>query len=358
MRISGIAALLICVVFLSSCEDDPEMIQPPFEGAVLDAEVGGESQPNRVFIDFSSNSQIAVNRTTWDFGLYSQDDFVVTLNSANGMLAYELDETSIENVTAEDTVGFGAFLSMEAIFSALFAPVTPPWVEESTDWADNPSGDLNDTAIDKPGGTNDANVYIINRGTAPDGSPLGWIKARFTVESDQYVVETADINSSQVSRTVVPKNGDEEFLYLSIENGLVNVEPGRESWDIAFTTFVDRPAFGPTVIPYSVKDWVIQNRNSESAEVIIEADEDLLERFDSFTLADVGGVDFNDNINAIGGNWRTVASPTPGSVTGVRSDRFYIIEDPAGNYYKMIFTRMLNNTGERGFPQVTFELLK
>jgi hypothetical protein len=350
-------AISFVMVLLASCGDDPVEIIPPSAGSTIDAEVGGDSQPNTVFIDFSGDVQTPVERTTWDFALYSQDQFVVTLNSSNGMLAYELDKTSLEEVTAEDTLGLGGILSLDAIFGALFAPVAPPWLAESIEWADNPNGDLDDTAIDELGDGDDGNVYIINRGTGPNETELGWVKARFTVENGEYVVETAEINSTSVSRTTVAKSADQEFIYLSIDNGIRTVEPGRNNWDIAFSTYIDILNFGAN-FPYGVRDWVLQNRNSETAEVIIEADEDLVERYEAFTLADVGGVDFNDEINAIGGNWRTVASPTPGSVTAVRSDRFYIIEDADGNYYKFVFTRMLSSSGERGFPQVSYELLQ
>ncbi|MEQ8413220.1 MAG: HmuY family protein [Imperialibacter sp.] len=41
---------------------------------------------------------------------------------------------------------------------------------------------------------------------------------------------------------------------------------------------------------------------------------------------------------------------------GVYEDRFYIIKDASGNYYKLKFTALMQ-TGERGKPQIASELL-
>ena len=43
--------------------------------------------------------------------------------------------------------------------------------------------------------------------------------------------------------------------------------------------------------------------------------------------ADLDGLDFSSAQNSIGSGWRTIASPTPGSVTGVKEDVFYVIKD-------------------------------
>ena len=357
MKITSTLLILAGVLIMTSCSDDPEFIEPPSSGSTLDAEVGGETQPNQVYVDFSSDNQSPVQRRNWDLGFYTGSDYVVTLNSSNGMLAYELDKTILQDVTEEDTVGLGAQLSLDAIFGALFAPVVPPFVSESINWADDPTGDLNNTAITKIDNT-DQNVYIINRGKAADGSELGWLKIKVTQDAGSYRLEYAEISSQATELVSVPKDENLNFVYYSFDSGFANVEPGKMEWDIAFTTYIDILPFGQVTLPYAVKDWVIQNRNAESAEVVIDAGEDILDRFDSFALADIGSLDFDDEINAVGGNWRTVASPTPGSVTGVKDDRFYVVKDPDGNYYKFIFTKMLNNTGERGFPQVSYSLLQ
>src|SRR5690606_12033003 len=56
--------------------------------AVMDPNVGGQLQPNKVFIDLSANRQTAVNRGDWDLGFYTEaDQFRVMLNSSSSMMA-------------------------------------------------------------------------------------------------------------------------------------------------------------------------------------------------------------------------------------------------------------------------------
>ena len=347
--------VLIIILGLSACSSEPELVIRPSVGSSIDAEVGGETQPNQVYIDFSRDNQSPVARTKWDLGFYNGSEFAVTLNSPNGMLAYELDKTSLDEVNAEDTIGLGSKLSLDAIFGSLFAPQVPDWVAGSLQWADDPTGNLQNTAIKIKEGSQ--SIYIVNRGKSGAGDELGWIKIGVSIEGNGYRLEYGEISATSSQVATISKDASQNFNYFSFDAGLVNIEPGIDGWDIAFTTYIDILNFGFD-FPYGVKDWVIQNRSVSSAEVIIEANEDLTDRYDSFSLADIASLDFSIAVNAIGGNWRTVASPTPGSVTGVRSDRFYVIKDPDGNYYKLVFTRMVNETGERGFPQVSYSLLQ
>src|SRR6202008_3073628 len=104
---------------------------------------GGATYPNKVFIDLSANRQTSVARTTWDLG-FSSTDFHVILNSANGMMARALDKNDLNAVTAADTVGFGAQLSIAAVFNTLVVTAKEQdlaaWVITSKEWIDDPSG--------------------------------------------------------------------------------------------------------------------------------------------------------------------------------------------------------------------------
>jgi hypothetical protein len=106
-------------------------------------------------------------------------------------------------------------------------------------------------------------------------------------------------------------------------------------------------------------DYVIQNReNVLVAENVLADGTDLVQAYDDFTKADALALSFSSQVNTIAAGWRTVASPTPGSVTAVKSDRFYVVQDGAGTLFKLAFTKMVSETGERGFPAVQFTELK
>ncbi len=329
---------------------------PVSSGATMDATVGGEAQPNQVYIDLSRQTESAVARETWDLGFHNGADFRVILNSSAAMLARPLDKTDMNEVTDADTLGFGAQLDIDAIFGSLFGPA-PPWLGEASGWSDHPDGDLTKTAIAEISESEADNpVYIVNRGKNPDDSQRGWLKIRILRNGEGYDVQYAEIGATEFETVTIAKTEGYNFEFLHFDDGMATVEPEQDSWDIAFTVITEQLTVGPnTSIPYVFKDYVIQNRNGvEVGQVMINGDV----TFEGFNVDDLDGVTFSAAQNTIGSSWRTVASPTPGSVTGVVPDVFYVVKDPEDNYYKLQFTRMLDaTTGERGFPQISYELL-
>ena len=77
-----------------------------------------------------------------------------------------------------------------------------------------------------------------------------------------------------------------------------------------------------------------------------------------FKRADVASAEFQTEANTIGTNWRTPAMPGVEN-PGVKADRFFVIKDCAENYYKLRFLKFgSGDDGERGRPQLEYELLK
>ncbi|GAB5523773.1 MAG: hypothetical protein Roseis2KO_16450 [Roseivirga sp.] len=349
-------AVLVTASLWSCGDDDGPQITPPTASAIINAEVGGPAQPNQVFIDLSTETQTAVARNSWDLGFYNGSEFRVILNNATSALAIALEKTDITAVSAEDTLGLGAQLDIDAIFGALQGP-PPAWLGDATSWLDQPDGDLSNTAISAISQTIDSNpVYILNRGKNPDGSQRGWVKIRVLRNGDGYTLQHAAINSTTFSELNISKNSDFNFSYASVDNGAVSVEPAANSWDLAFTTFTNLLPVGPTTsIPYLFKDFVIQNRNGVELATVTVA---TSLTYDSFAFSDITAQSFTTDIASVGSGWRTVAQPGSPTPTGVKEDIFYVLKDAADNYYKLRFTRMLSpETGERGFPQLQYDLL-
>lgn len=359
--IFSLFTFLVSIILLVSCsaDEDPIVLPPPFVGGTIDAEVGGEEQPNQVYIDLSSNSTTVIQRDSWDLGFSNAGEFRVILNSSNAMLAYKLEKTDFDQVSPADTIGLGAKLSLSAIFGALFSTVTPPWLSETSTWIDYPTRDLTRTALGEISEDPTQNfVFVINRGRNIDNSDKDWKKVLISRDASSYRIRYSDINGGNENEMSIEKAGNFNFSFLNFDQGLVQVEPQADSWDLAFTTWTELEGFGTDSIPYFFKDYVILNSfGVEASEVLIDSGAVLIEKFNDFSSEDALGINYTSRVNFIGGGWRTVASPTPGSVTGVRNDRFYVIKDPAGNYYKLLFTKMLNNSGQRGFPQILFDLL-
>jgi hypothetical protein len=317
---------------------------------------GGASYPNKVFIDLSANRQTAIARTSWDLGFYTGDDFRVILNSSNGMMAYALDKTDLATVTNADTAVLRNRLSYEAVFAAITGSPVPTWTAQAVGWIDDPTGDLTKTAIASISATATENkVYIINRGNGV-GSPapaLGWKKIRVIRNGSGYTLQHADINAISFSEIQITKNSTYEFQYVNFTAGAVTVEPSRTSWDIAWTHFGNTTNFGSGPVPYYFPDVILQNRvGVEAVQVLTTAEL----TYENFSEANIEALVFGaQNQLKIGTTWRNGGGPTTPAT--IRTDRFYVIKDADGNYYKLKFTAITTG-GERGKPQIEYALIK
>lgn len=335
---------------------------------------GGTNAQNRVFIDLSGNRQTPVARSTWDLAFTTAaDKFRVVLNSSNKMLAYKLDKNDLTAVNADDTVGLGAKVSAEAIFGIVGAlpPGTPPpdWVAGSTAWMDDRSGDLSKTAIAEISATDAENsVYIINRGTNADLSYIGWLKVRVLRDGDTYIVQYADIDSETFTEKNVEKNSTHSFTYFSFTTGSeVEVEPGAEDWDFAWTGFTNITTFdGAVYFPYYNLDVIITNIHGGAKAFTYYTTQAAPappgvtytgdETYETFTEADLAVItNYSTSQLAIGTTWRSL--PQSGSPS-INDTRFHIVQDADGNVYKVKFTKVITASDERGKPEFKFELLK
>lgn len=312
-------------------------------GSAVTGDGGGTTYGNKVFFDLSANSQTAVQRTKWDLGFYSGDEWRVILNSSTAMMAKQIDKNDLNAVTAADTTGF----SEDVIFNQNDpSPAALAYI-------DYPNGDLTRTAIAEVSATASENkVYIVNRGKgvgdpAPD---RGWKKIRITRNGNGgYTLQHADIDATSFTSIDIPKNTDYFFNYISFETGAVAVEPQKTKWDIAWTYFSNALNFGVEV-PYTYQDFILQNRNVEVAKVLTST-----KAYNAFTEADIAAQTFAGTQNKIGADWRAGGGPT--TAPYIYDDRYYIIKDGDGNYYKLRFTA-LTKDGERGHPAFEYALVK
>lgn len=320
----------------------------------IDINGGGANYPNKVFIDLSAKRQTAVARTVWDLGFSSGDDFRVILNSSNGMMAMAVDKTDLNSVKAADTVGFGAKLSLDAVFAAINADTPPAWVPEAVTWIDDPAGDLSKTAIASISATaNENKVYIVNRGNGLGSPPaqLGWKKIRIVRNGTGYTLQHADISATTFSEIQITKDSKYSFQYVSLTTGAVEVEPAKEKWDIAWTAFTNSTNFGSGPVPYYFQDVILQNMNGVGTAQVLSANI----AYENFVEADLAGITFGTSQINIGSGWRSGGGP--GSGPSLKTDRYYLIKDADGNIYKLKFTALIQS-GERGRPAFDFELIK
>lgn len=321
-------------------------------GGTMDAEIGGPTEPNQVFVDLSLNSQVAVERTSWDLGFYTGSDNRVILNYGTYMAAAPLSKTDITEVTAEDTVGMSTLVAV-----GTFNP-------DSEAYIDSPDGDLSNTAIDAISSTADENVvYILNLGVGPGttepsvgsvnttGTARGWKKVKFQVSGDDYILQYADIDATTYSEVTISRDELYDFVYFSFDaNSVVEVSPAKELWDIQFTIY-------PEIItgygPYGYNDFIIIN-NYEGIEVTVintESDTDA-ESYSDFSASNLADITMEGDRNSLGSTWRSTRD------LSVYDYIYFVIRDTEGNYYKMQVQSIINDEGVRGYTSFKYELLQ
>ena len=165
-------------------------------------------------------------------------------------------------------------------------------------------------------------------------------------------MQYAKVNETTFKTLDIAKEAAYNFEFVSLEKGTtVDVEPAKDRWDLKWGYSMYFTNFGAGLIPYGFSDLVFTNSlvGVEAAEVLTTAT-----TYDAFAETNLTGITFNKAADAIGSKWRV----TQGTV-GVKTDRFYLIKDPAGNIYKLRFISFhANDGGERGKPKLEYKLVK
>ncbi len=352
--------LSFALLTLGACSSDDEAsIEIPSVGATIAASVGGANQPNQVYLDLSTGESKAVNRATWDFGFSTGSDFRVVINGSLKMAVKKLDTsdiTAVQESDADVTVGAGTTAS-------------------SNGYVDNPTGVLAGsgagigTAIAEISATDaDNKVYLVNLGYAVstatpaagsvsvDGESRGWKKVRILRSGNGYKIQYADLASTTFSEATISKDAGYNFTFFSLTTGnTVSVEPQKAKWDLNFTTFTNYLNAG-TEVTYGYSDFIVTNmKGGTQAYQVLTADK----TYEAFVKADIVEANFTVSTTdqrVIGANWRSGGGPS--TLPSIRTDRFYVVKDVAGNYYKVKFLAMTNDAGERGHATLEYAILK
>lgn len=320
-------------------------------GGNFSPNVGGPNEPNQVYVDLSGQSEMVVRRDKWDLKFYSGDEFRVKLNSSLYMMAAELQTTDIDAITETDVQN----LQLEMAFL----------VEGSNEFVDDPSGNLNETAIAEISATPSENkVYLLKMGNeigtetpengsvAVAGAERGWMKIRILREENGYTLQYADLNATSHQEISISKDDTFNFVFFSlVSESIVNVEPVSENWDLCFTTFtevLELPTGGLTA--YGFSDYTKTNVLANVKAYRVSTDDFA---YENFMASDVVEENFETDQRTLGSSWRKVTPPDRFLIDTI----FYVIKDADGNRYKLKFTALFNENGERGYPAFEYELL-
>jgi len=236
----------------------------------------------------------------------------------------------------------------------------------NTAYVDNPNGFLSGTAIAEVSANDDDNkVYLVNMGynvptiaagngaVSVAGTSRGWKKIRILKDGNGYKLQYADIGATTHNEVSIAKDPAHNFTYFSLQGAApVTVEPVKAAWDLNFTTFTNIIDGSGS---YFYSDFVLTNaKGGARAYEVLTSDIP----YDNFTAANLIPddarlkTDTEQDQRVIGANWRNVIP------IELYSNRYYIIKDPAGNIYKLRFTALLSQQGERGNPSFQYTLVQ
>ena len=121
----------------------------------------------------------------------------------------------------------------------------------------------------------------------------------------------------------------------------------KDKWDLNYTVFTN-------IIPgsgsYVYSDFVASNSKA-GVEVYQVSTSDFT--YEDFTAENIIEENLSVDQRGIGGNWRVLSQTS----TSLKDDVFFVLKDPDGNYYKIRFTALLSESGERGYPKFEYNLL-
>jgi hypothetical protein len=305
----------------------------------LNGKVGDVTYANTVYFDLSGSNQTGVDRKSWNLGFYGGADFRVILNPAYQSTAKATTKTDINAVTLADSVGIALNHNVE----------DPTTVTVADDW----NGDLTKTAIAEISATEaDNKVYVYS--FEGNKSADKWFKVKITRNGAGYKVQYARLGSTTIKTLDVAKNADFNFIFASLETDkVVSAEPRSKSWDFSWSYSTYNSGLNT---PYWVQDYVAINKvgGVSGAQIM-----NTTVTYADFKEANIAAVTWSTAPDVIGTKWRGAAIPGSTTPAGVRTDRFYIIKDAAGNVYKIQFLSYTNTDGgERGKPTLKYELVK
>ena len=346
-----ILALSVTAAFSACKKDtDPVFIVPPSNGAqiIMNGIAGNESGSaagNSVYLDLSSDKTTTALRTGWDLGFYCGSDFRVILNNTSSAGAKILAKNDLTVVVAADTVGL-----------TLATSQTNPLPDQLA-FFDDVAGDLTKTVIPAVSATDaDNKVIIVNRGTGGGIAARSWIKLRVLRNvSGGYTLQYAGITETTFKTLQVAKDANYHFKFVSFDNSITAVQPEKDRWDITWSYSVYQTNFGAGNVPYNFSDLIAVNylAGVTSAEKLYVDAATATAAYTAFNKDSVAKTTMSTDRWAIGSRWRSTQP-----ATGAKTDRFYIIKDVNGNYYKLKCVDMgVNDGGTRGKPKFLYTLI-
>jgi hypothetical protein len=330
-----ILILILSVFVLTSCEkeEEPMVLPPPGDLTKVIADIGTDYS-KAVYVSLKNNTQQTRPWKDWDLAFdASEDGGYVYLNTGKFMFACHTGSTDFASV---DTAG--------------------------KEWRlDNDALDDDSNAIGKWWLSSLGNeVLVVDRGKifysgAAASQRFKKIKLE-QVTDDQYIFSFCDYASSTPISFTITKDHQHSLMYFSFDNGghTVDMSPPNEQWDFVLTRYTHIYYGEPVGSPfrnYPVNGVLNNKWNGISAAAFIKDSTAGYIPFDQMTAVEAEQFTYSNAANVIGYEWKMVDINT--STYTIVPDRYYILKDKDGYYYKLRFLDFYDDLGNRG--SITFD---
>jgi len=315
----------LIIVFFTSCFEEDERIQPRERQEV---KIPQSLYSHQSYFDLESAKTIFANHVEdWDLGFESSaDGWHIILNTSKYMYISNTHNTDFEAVTSKENLIF----SFDVSSGNLDSTAIGEWLNRNSE----PYQSKNE-------------VYIVNLGVDEDGLPLGEKKVVFTsLTNNTYSLKFADLNGENMHEFAVEKIDSVEFTLFSFaDGGKIFKQIARSKWDIQFTQYASI-LFDNVGTP---TDYLVRGVMLNKG---VEAAVDTINNFSAVDYSYIDNYTFSARRDFIGWEWKVYRNDE----YQIESDRFYVIKNRSGRYFKLRFTSFYSETGERGFT--SFELVE
>jgi hypothetical protein len=313
-------SVLILFIF-SSCEKKEIAVPKHESGDVTTAQVHmGSDYKYQIWFDLGTNSIVKTNlKTDWDISFDCSDTSSwVFLNTSKMMTAAISNSSVFEEVTSRTGLTFNP---------------------------DHPNGRTDSLGIGN--WMTHQKVCIIDRGYDAAANHLGYKKILITaLSNNEYQIRYANLNGSAEQSATITKDSLYNTIAFSFNtNQVMHIEPEKNAYDICFSQYT--ALFYNPFQPYLVTGVVT------NPAIRVALDKQV--NFDEIDYTQAAGFTFSKAKDVIGYAWKEYDFDN--DTYRIYSGNTYIIQDPAGFYYKLHFVDFYDDKGSRGSPAFEFQQL-
>ena len=343
MRRCLFAISFIIILGFASCEKkEPLYPRPDVPKGTITRQIGmGPNYEQQVYFDFETGKYASVSPYTWDIAFSREDDNKIIINGGkNG----EFSACNLGKISFSDPIDLNGI--------------------EDDQWKhDNPSGDIDSTALGnvftrQTSGRvweTDSNMYLIKLGPEKDLGEKAYVKLRILYRNgEDYQIEWNYWQKNMSIPVPIPTFEDKNYTYFCFECGsLIENEPmDNDEWHIVFTRYKQEIYYAQVNATegYTVTGVLSNMEDTKTANLTGMID------YNDITISNAKGIDFNDNLNNIGYEWKTFSIQA--NKYTINPKNAFVVKSRRGLYYKVKFIDFYNDQDETGYPKFAYELLQ